>query len=29
MNVNGMALANKYCQGSGLEIGAGSHNAFY
>ncbi|MDD1013891.1 class I SAM-dependent methyltransferase [Pseudomonas rubra] len=29
MNEKGMALANKYCQGSGLEIGAGSHNAFY
>lgn len=29
MNVKGMALANKYCQGTGLEIGAAAHNAFY
>ncbi|SDQ71862.1 Methyltransferase domain-containing protein [Pseudomonas sp. UC 17F4] len=29
MNEMGMALANKYCQGAGLEIGAASHNAFY
>lgn len=29
MNVNGMALASKYCQGFGLELGAAAHNAFY
>lgn len=29
MNAKGMALASKYCQGRGLEIGAAAHNAFY
>ena len=29
MNVKGMALASKYCQGYGLELGAAAHNAFY
>ncbi|MCO7504365.1 MULTISPECIES: bifunctional 2-polyprenyl-6-hydroxyphenol methylase/3-demethylubiquinol 3-O-methyltransferase UbiG [Pseudomonas] len=29
MNHKGMALASKYCQGRGLEIGAAAHNAFY
>ncbi len=29
MNVQGMALASKYCQGAGLEVGAAAHNAFY
>lgn len=29
MKVQGMALASKYCQGAGLEIGAAAHNAFY
>jgi SAM-dependent methyltransferase len=29
MKVQGMALASKYCQGAGLEVGAAAHNAFY
>lgn len=29
MKMQGMALANKYCQGAGLEIGAAAHNAFF
>lgn len=27
--VKGMALAHKYCLGSGIELGAAAHNAFY